>query len=43
LLPTYAQVGVLAPVLLVAIRMIQGLAFGAEWGGAVLMAFEHAP
>jgi len=43
LLPTYAQVGVLAPTLLVAIRMIQGLAFGAEWGGAVLMAFEHAP
>jgi MFS family permease len=43
LLPTYAQVGVLAPTLLVAIRVIQGLAFGAEWGGAVLMAFEHAP
>jgi len=43
LLPTYAQVGVLAPVLLVIIRMIQGLAFGAEWGGAVMMAFEHAP
>jgi MFS family permease len=42
-LPTYAQVGVLAPALLVAIRVIQGLAFGAEWGGAVLMAFEHAP
>jgi MFS family permease len=42
-LPTYAQVGVLAPVLLVVIRVIQGLAFGAEWGGAVLMAFEHAP
>lgn len=42
-LPTYAQVGVLAPALLVTIRVIQGLAFGAEWGGAVLMAFEHAP
>lgn len=43
LLPTYAVVGVWAPVLLVAIRMIQGLAFGAEWGGAIMMAFEHAP
>lgn len=42
-LPTYAQVGVLAPILLVLIRMIQGLAFGAEWGGAVTMAYEHAP
>jgi MFS family permease len=42
-LPTYATVGVWAPVLLVTIRMIQGLAFGAEWGGAIMMAFEHAP
>jgi MFS family permease len=42
-LPTYATVGVWAPVLLVIIRMIQGLAFGAEWGGAIMMAFEHAP
>ncbi|MFF1695430.1 MFS transporter [Streptomyces sp. NPDC058257] len=42
-LPTYGQVGVLAPVLLVLIRMIQGLAFGAEWGGAITMAYEHAP
>ena len=42
-LPTYAQVGVLAPILLVLIRMVQGLAFGAEWGGAVTMAYEHAP
>jgi len=43
LLPTYATVGLWAPVLLIAIRMIQGLAFGAEWGGAIMMAFEHAP
>jgi MFS family permease len=42
-LPTYQQVGVLAPILLVAIRIIQGLAFGAEWGGAIMMTFEHAP
>ncbi|WP_028847360.1 MFS transporter [Thermocrispum agreste] len=40
-LPTYAQVGVLAPVLLVACRLIQGFAVGGEWGGAVLMAAEH--
>jgi MFS family permease len=43
LLPTYEQVGLLAPILLTAIRVIQGLAFGAEWGGAILMTFEHAP
>lgn len=43
ILPTYATVGVLAPILLVLIRMIQGLAFGAEWGGAITMAYEHAP
>lgn len=42
-LPTYAQVGVLAPTLLVVIRIVQGLAFGAEWGGAILMTYEHSP
>ncbi|WP_110946753.1 MFS transporter [Pseudomonas bohemica] len=42
-LPTYEQVGVIAPILLILLRMIQGVGFGAEWGGAVLMACEHAP
>ncbi|CAD6553321.1 Fosfomycin resistance protein AbaF [Paraburkholderia hiiakae] len=42
-LPTYQQVGVLAPILLILLRMVQGVGFGAEWGGAVLMACEHAP
>jgi len=42
LLPTYAQAGVLAPVLLVALRFVQGLGVGGEWGGAVLMVVEHA-
>ncbi|REE74655.1 putative MFS family arabinose efflux permease [Rhodococcus wratislaviensis] len=43
LLPTYSQVGLIAPVLLVLVRIVQGLAFGAEWGGAILMSYEHAP
>ncbi|MGP4055417.1 MFS transporter [Mycobacterium sp. 4D054] len=42
LLPTYAAVGVAAPILLVALRVIQGIAIGGEWGGATLMVTEHA-
>ena len=41
LLPTYAQIGVWAPVGLIALRLVQGFAVGGEWGGAVLMAAEH--
>ena len=43
LLPTYAAIGAWAPILLVALRMAQGFGVGGEWGGAVLMAVEHAP
>lgn len=43
LLPTYQAAGVLAPILLVTVRIIQGIAYGAEWGGAILMTYEHAP
>ncbi|MET8054790.1 MFS transporter [Streptosporangium sp. NPDC005286] len=42
-LPTYDQAGALAPILLILLRILQGIGFGAEWGGAVLMAVEHAP
>ena len=43
ILPTYAQIGVYAPILLVTLRLVQGFGLGGEWGGAVLMAIEHAP
>jgi MFS family permease len=42
-LPTYAQIGGWAPVLLVVMRLIQGLGVGAQWGGAALLLTEHAP
>jgi len=43
LLPSYASVGVMAPVMLIILRIVQGIAVGGEWGGAVLMSSEHAP
>ncbi|GAA4659712.1 MULTISPECIES: MFS transporter [Amycolatopsis] len=42
-LPGYATIGVAAPILLVCIRMVQGIGLGGEWGGSVLIASEHAP
>jgi MFS family permease len=43
LLPTYFSIGVAAPVLLTLLRLLQGVAVGGEWGGAVTLAVEHAP
>jgi MFS family permease len=43
LVPTYASIGIAAPLLVIALRLIQGFAMGGEWGGAVLMAYEYAP
>lgn len=41
--PTYAQIGMWAPICLLLLRVIQGIGLGGEWGGAVLMTFEYAP
>jgi MFS transporter, MHS family, shikimate and dehydroshikimate transport protein len=43
LLPTYASIGVLAPILLILLRVVQGIGLGGEWGGASLMVLEHCP
>ena len=42
-LPTYSQIGVAAPLILIVLRFVQGMGLGGEWGGAVLMSVEHSP
>ena len=43
LLPTYEMIGIWAPILLILMRIIQGIGIGGEWGGALLLAYEYAP